>query len=272
MSRTSAAKRRHASMVGDPLRTRPLLRAIRRAVQEGDVVVDIGTGTGILAIAAARAGASHVWAIDCDSSAMDVARRAARRTGVGDRITFVEGISFAFETAARADLVVCETVGSFAFDENILAALADAKRRLLKRSGRIIPCRLELWGAPCRSHPPFKRGMEAGRIKKKDLLGPPSRLISIDFSKRISDRVHIHHRFHMCSSGTMQAIAVWPKATWWDGEITDASPLGKPTHWKQGILPVEPRRVRAGRSIKFELIIGPHPADPCAKTERLWRC
>src|SRR5439155_3036542 len=52
----------HVKMLNDRRRTSQFLTSIREVVRPGDVVVDLGTGTGILAVAAARAGARHVYA------------------------------------------------------------------------------------------------------------------------------------------------------------------------------------------------------------------
>ncbi len=58
------------------------LRALERAVRGGESVLDLGTGSGILAIAAAKLGAAHVLALDVDPQAVRAARENARRNGV----------------------------------------------------------------------------------------------------------------------------------------------------------------------------------------------
>ena len=76
----------HARMLHDERRTGDYLAAIAAAVRPGDVVLDIGTGSGVLAVAAARAGARHVYAIEASDIA-DVAAagvRGQRRAGPGD--------------------------------------------------------------------------------------------------------------------------------------------------------------------------------------------
>lgn len=266
-----SASQRHARMVGDSKRTDPLLRTVAKAVQKGDVVLDIGTGVGILAIAAAKAGAKRVVAIDCDADALEEAARRAKKARVDDRISFVQKLSFDLKLPKRADVILCETVGSFAFDENILATLSDAKRRLLTSGGRIVPIGLELWGAPIGFLPKLEAPAEIARVKRTDLLSAPARLASADFGKFIAREVHAKSQFICTAGGTAMAIAVWPRVEWWEGEVTDASPLSPPTHWEQGILPIEPRTVRERERISLELVIRPHPKDPKRMTERLWR-
>lgn len=267
----SRARLRHARMVDDPRRSAPLLRAVAKAVRPGDVVLDIGTGLGVLAIAAARAGAAEVWAVDCDGEALEEATRRARRAKAEEKIRFVEGLSFDLDLPQRADILLCETVGSFAFDENILATIADAKRRLLRAAGHVIPSRLELWGTPSSRLPQLRGPADTARIRRGDLLARPSCLASLDLSGFVPPELRLKHQFHIGRAGVVRAIALWPRITWWGKELTDASPLAPPTHWKQGILPIEERPVRAGEEAPFEFIIRPHPEDPLRMTERLWR-
>lgn len=67
------------------------LRTIEQVLQEGDEVIDIGTGSGILAIAAAKLGAKHVLAIDLDPVAVTSAEDNVKLNKLGDRITVLEG-------------------------------------------------------------------------------------------------------------------------------------------------------------------------------------
>lgn len=253
------------------MRTRPLLRAVRSTVMEGNVVVDIGCGLGILAIEAAKAGASHVYAIECDVAALEVADENARRAHVRDRITFISGLSFHASIPRRADVIICETVGSFAFDENILATLSDAKSRLLKRGGIIIPARLELWGALLNNIPKIEKPADIAAVRKEDIASAPVLIASVDFKQRFKDHIHSISKFRCTKSTAAKAIAAWPKALWCRSESSDASPFKRITHWKHGIMPIEPRRLSKGETVGVEFIIGPHPDAPETMTERLWR-
>ena len=71
--------------------TRASLRLLDGLVQPGDLVLDLGSGSGILAIAAVRLGARRAIGIEVDDEAIPVAVRNALRNGVSDRVEFLEG-------------------------------------------------------------------------------------------------------------------------------------------------------------------------------------
>ena len=134
-------------MLHDDRRTGDYLAALAQAVQPGDVVLDIGTGSGVLAIAAARAGARHVYAVEASDIA-EVAERVFAVNDVADRITLVAGWSRQIELPEPADLLVSEIIGNEPFEEEILETTLDARRRLLKPDARLIPNALTLFARP----------------------------------------------------------------------------------------------------------------------------
>ena len=71
--------------------TRAALALLERHVRPGDQVLDLGSGSGILAIAAVKLGAARAVGIENDAEANPVAWRNARRNGVGDRVEFLDG-------------------------------------------------------------------------------------------------------------------------------------------------------------------------------------
>ncbi|MBI4126701.1 MAG: 50S ribosomal protein L11 methyltransferase [Deltaproteobacteria bacterium] len=247
---------RHAHMVGDPHRTEPLMRAIKRTVHTGDVVVDVGAGTGILALAACQAGAKRVYAIDVDGEALELAAWYAKRLGCEGRIVFLEGLSHAVQLDEKVDVLIAEIVGQLGFEENILVSLKDAKRRWLKRGGIIIPERIELWGAP------RTRGT---------LLSSPQRLADVSFRKTFPTTLHLHPTFTVKRDGVLRGLAAWPRVTWTHGCITDAAPSKPKTHWGQGLLDITPTRVRRGERTRWEIVMRPDPKNPLVETEVLWR-
>lgn len=76
---------------GEHATTRLCLRLLEESLEAGDRVADLGTGTGLLAVAALRLGASHVLAVDRDPVAVRVARETLRRNRAGSRVTLISG-------------------------------------------------------------------------------------------------------------------------------------------------------------------------------------
>lgn len=134
-------------MLEDRVRTTRFLQAIRRTVRPGDVVVEVGTGSGVLALAAAKAGAARVYAIESQAIA-DVAQRLFEGSGVGDRITLLRGLSTELPLPEKADVLVSEIIGHDPFDERILETTRDAVSRFLKPDARLIPSRLRVFATP----------------------------------------------------------------------------------------------------------------------------
>jgi ribosomal protein L11 methyltransferase len=76
---------------GDHPTTRGVVRLLQGAVRDGDVVADLGAGSAVLAIAAAKLGAARVVAIELDEEAIGNAEENVARNGVADRVTVLCG-------------------------------------------------------------------------------------------------------------------------------------------------------------------------------------
>jgi protein arginine N-methyltransferase 1 len=141
------SSRVHVRMLNDRTRTSSFLAGIGEVVTAGDVVVDIGTGTGVLAIAAARAGAKRVYAIE----ASDIGRTAKtvfEANGVADRITLLRRWSTRTTLPERADVLVSEIIGDDPLAEDVLQVTMDARRRLLKPEARLVPNKVKIFALP----------------------------------------------------------------------------------------------------------------------------
>ncbi len=119
---------------------------IERHVGPGDRVVDLGTGTGILAAFAVREGASEVYAID-HSSIIEEARLLACHNQV-ERVTFCSQHSSRFTVGEPVDVIIQEQMGDVLFDEDMVANVLDLRDRILRKGGRILPARFELYCEP----------------------------------------------------------------------------------------------------------------------------
>jgi protein arginine N-methyltransferase 1 len=134
-------------MLEDRIRTSRFIEAIRRTVRPGDVVLDLGTGSGVFAVAAALAGARRVYAVESQPIAA-LADRFFRQAGLDDRIVLIRGVSTGIDLPEPADVLVSEIIGDDPLDEGIVAALADAGARMLKPDARRIPSALQICATP----------------------------------------------------------------------------------------------------------------------------
>ncbi len=134
----------HFWMLRDEVRNQAYDAALRRAVTPDSLVLEIGTGSGILAMMAARAGA-RVVTCEMNLSVAAAAREVIAANGLSDRITVIDKPSFELDLATdlgrRADILVSEIVSNDLLNEGVLPAHADAVRRLLLPAAKVIPAR-----------------------------------------------------------------------------------------------------------------------------------
>jgi ribosomal protein L11 methyltransferase len=76
---------------GDHATTRGVLALMQQAVRTGDVIADLGSGSGVLAIAAAKLGARRVFAVELDPDAIGNAELNVRCNGVEESVAILEG-------------------------------------------------------------------------------------------------------------------------------------------------------------------------------------
>ena len=131
----------HHHMLRDTVRVLAYQSAIARH-SRGCSVVEVGCGTGILSIFAARAGARRVVAIE-ESEIAIVAQRMFRANGC-DEIELRRTNSRDVELDEPADLLIHEILGVDPFAENLLPAVLDARERLLRPGGRLLPSRVQV--------------------------------------------------------------------------------------------------------------------------------
>ena len=100
----------HRQYLSDAARIEAFRSAIHEVVRPGDVVVDLGSGTGILGFLACQAGAAKVYAIE-QGGMIEMARALARANGFESRIVFVPGLSTRISIPERADVIVADQIG-----------------------------------------------------------------------------------------------------------------------------------------------------------------
>ena len=136
----------HRTMICDRVRTEAFRRAIDSVVRPGDVVLDVGAGSGILSVFAARAGAARVYAVERTSVAV-LAQELAAANGVAEIVRVIHGDVMDIELPERVDVIVSEWLGGFGIDEGMLVPVIVARDRWLKPGGVMIPRSVTAWAA-----------------------------------------------------------------------------------------------------------------------------
>lgn len=136
----------HIPMMNDTRRNDAFEAAILSAIERvgpGAKVLDIGTGSGLLSMMAARAGAQTVTACEAVPIIADMAQKIVAENGYADRVTVHAKLSteleIGLELAERADILVSEILSSDLLTENVCDTFEDAHARLLKPDAIVIP-------------------------------------------------------------------------------------------------------------------------------------
>jgi hypothetical protein len=257
----------HRTYLLDANRIDAYARALTSVVREGDVVVDLGAGTGVLGILALRAGASRVYAID-EGRMLPVARAMYAANGAGDRVTFVKGHSTAIDLPERAHVVVADQMGPLGIDAGLTECFADARARFLVPGGRCVPSRLQLLLAPL-SDPEIAADLDTSsapdlgvnrdvmrqwasidmrsrRVREADVFGPEvvAALVELgeaSMSYRLSATLDIER------DGVLNALGAWFRAELAPSIAISNSPLDSGAIDRaQCVLPLGPTAVVRG--------------------------
>ena len=133
----------HFRIIHDDLRNQAYARALERRVKPGMTVFEIGTGTGILAMLAVRAGAEHVYTCERRVAVAEAAREIIARNGMAQRITVIPkdaySVKLGEDIPQRADMFVAEIVDNALLGEDVLPLTQHAKREFLKPDAILLP-------------------------------------------------------------------------------------------------------------------------------------
>ncbi|KAI6107141.1 S-adenosyl-L-methionine-dependent methyltransferase [Pisolithus croceorrhizus] len=129
----------HAVMINDKVRTSSYASFILKnpLLFENAIVLDVGCGTGILSLFAAKSGAKHVYAVDASGIA-DKAKKIVQANGLSDVITVIRGkveeISLP-DGVAHVDIIISEWMGYALLYESMLDSVLHARDRFLSPNG-----------------------------------------------------------------------------------------------------------------------------------------
>lgn len=275
----------HLPMLADAARNEAFAAAIAKAVEPGMTVLDIGTGSGLLAMLAARAGAARVIACEAHKLIAATAREIVAANGYADRIAVIAKRSTELDPTADlpapADLIVAEVLDAGLIGEGMLPTSRDALARLAKPGAKVLPaaaqvlaqivalpqlravnplreiCGFDLsafdkfrnqsaHGTVRLDHEPHRALSEVLPVLRLDFANPP------DWTRPQT----MAWSAPIAAEGTAQAVVFWFEL-WLDAEIMVATgPGGAMRHWGQAVCWLaEDRPVKPGDSLAFELTL-----------------
>ena len=249
----------HLPMLADKVRNDAFQEAIEAAVTANDVVLDIGTGTGLLAMMAARAGARHVVACEMMPDLGALAQLVVDANGYGGLIDVIAKpsteLAVGVDMPERATVLVSETFDSLLIGEGAIDWFAHARDHLLTPDATLIPesgtIRGQLASMPRlkRMHPldsingfdlaPFaKRALEKQFYPVKPeaeewtALSAPFDVIRFDFRDRIAARQAWSLPVTATAEGMVDALILWFDLQLNDVVRLTSGPGGrKASHW-----------------------------------------
>ena len=259
----------HQTLLRDEVRNVAFYAALKRHVTSETRVLDIGSGTGVWAVVAAKLGAKSVTAIEADSTMIPVIRGHIRANGVAGKVEVVHGSSTEVELPHKYDVIVSETIGNQAFDEGIISTLIDAKKRFLSTDGVLIPQTVSLIAAPAHFRTATQMpvgvpvdtdffnnlsyNLTALVVEKEHLaiLGEPVCLLRVDLTAidSLPSFQGLTGRWNLSAAANSNVIAVWAHSDLAEGIHLDTL---KTTSWPSVAYPFRPLDQKEGE-IEFTL-------------------
>ncbi|MBC7757072.1 MAG: tetratricopeptide repeat protein, partial [Bdellovibrio sp.] len=143
LSLTRTVPEWHVPMMNEQNRNQAYFDALKAAVKPDTTVFEIGTGSGLLAMMAAKLGAKHVTTCETVSLIAETAQQIIQDNQYDKNIKVIAkkstDIDIGAELEAKADILMSEIFSSELLGEHVLPSLEDAKKRLLKPQGKVIP-------------------------------------------------------------------------------------------------------------------------------------
>lgn len=275
-------------MVSDKPRTDAFAAAIQEVVKGGEHVIDVGTGTGLLAMIAAKAGAKKVYGLD-QAVIAKAAQKSIDRNNLGNTVEIVHGNATEFQLVEPVDLIVSEWLGHFAFVETMLDDVIACRDANLKEGGVMLPSHVSVILAPLDSallyheEGPGKwaeevHGIDFSHLEDlevqqalgtktyihpEDLLAQGKPLLTLDLAKAGVD--------DPWQSGTVEFTAERDGhldgfAGWFDTQLSPSvllstSPHSPMTHWQQTYFAFPPTEIKEGETIKVTYALAKHPVE-----------
>jgi protein arginine N-methyltransferase 1 len=265
-------------MISDEVRMGAYLRAMKKAIEPGSVVLDIGTGTGIMAFFALKFGAKFVYAIE-PNDLIRIAEEVAKANGFSTQIKFIKDLSTNVKLDQKADVIVSDLRGALPLLGTHIPSIVDARTRLLKPGGTLIPARDTLWVSVVESRKLYKNMVEpwekygdqfdmdiarkmvvndrvTGRAKAGEVLTRPFHWATLDYAAIQSPNVSGQAAQKILRPGTARGLIIWFDAEFIEGVRFYNKPGAKkhPRVYGSAFFPLqEPVRVAKGDQVELQL-------------------
>ena len=266
----------YGQMIADPIRMGAYVKAIEKAVRPGSTVLDLGTGTGMLALLSCQSGARKVYAVETND-AIALAQRIADANGFTDRIDFIQGQSTKIVLPEKVDLIVSDMHGTLPLYQSNIVSIVDARQRLLAQGGTLIPQRETLWAAVVEAGreydelvAPWERSkfgldMDAARqavtnssikvtVTRDQLFGEPQCWGVIDYATIESPSHRADVSFQIARPGIAHGLILWFDSLLADGIGFSNAPGEPETVYRSSFLPWNaPTTLDAGDVVSVRL-------------------
>lgn len=270
----------HFAMLNDTERNTALATALERVLPRGSTVLDIGTGTGLLAMSAIRAGAARVYTCEENPLLAEMARQIIAGHGMSDVVTVLDKRSDELRVGedldARVDVVVSEIVDCGLIGEGLLPSVRHARAHLLAPGGLMVPVAARVFGQLISS--PVVTGLNrvttAGGFDVSlmnavatrghfpvrlttwpfSALSDPLELVAFDFAADPLTPGSRRLAVPVIADGEVHALVAWFEMSLGAGITLHNAPYHAGSHWMQALVPFEkPAVVTAGGRLGIEL-------------------
>lgn len=275
----------HFEMLADTARNDAYQQALE-ALAKDKIVLDIGTGSGLLAMMAARAGARHVYACEMVPELAETAREIVAQNGFADKITVIskksQDLKIGVDLPEKADLLVSEILDAGLVGEGVLPAVRHARQELLKPGAAVIPQSAtvkavvvtlptlgavnpvgRIAGFDLSAFNRFRNGEEYARIHLSQtphiLLSPVFSLgtLPLDNPEPAIPDAHPAREIkdvEILKSGIAHAVCFWFELNWTEEISGSSGPEGELKHWGQAVFyPEKSKEVQQGEQIQLEI-------------------
>lgn len=249
----------------DRKRTEAFKKAIKKSVSKGDVVLELGAGSGILSMFAVDAGAEKVYAVELDHGNAVSLRHNIRNNGYANKIIVIEGDATTLEIPEKVDFIICEMIATGLIEELQIPAMNHALK-FLKPTGKVLLKQYDVYIELVESKNifynkkfdvirfelPEMRDMKSKSLTKRVLLK------AVHLDKKNINAINESILADITSKGTANALKITAVTLFSDGStFSESTSYSFPV-----VLPLNELPVKKGEKVRinisYKMCTGPH--------------